>query len=134
MWIDRREWLVLTAGAMFPGSAVVQTRLDRLALYPAIRRVLRSTADGRSRPLTPAGLELLPRHGALAASLDEARVTAPRTDTAQVPPDGQLVFAIDVPRTTWLRGTMRLEPDADLRPGLRARRSSVTTSSSRRRW
>src|SRR5262249_37928175 len=34
--------------------------------------------------------------------------------------DGLLTFAIDVPRSSWTNGILTLEPDVDVRPGLRA--------------
>ena len=52
--------------------------------------------------------------------MDEVAVTRPRNARALLAPDGQLTFAIDVRERTWLGGTLDLEPDGALRPGLRA--------------
>jgi hypothetical protein len=120
MRIDRREWLSLMAAGGMSRGAWAQSAVDRLAGYATIRTALRGTADDRVRALGPAGLDLGPGDGALAASLDAVAVTRPVQARTLVPPDGQLTFAIDVARPCWVRGTLDLEPVAESRPGLRA--------------
>ncbi len=120
MWISRREWLALTATAGLARTASARAPVDRLSIYPEIRSALRASADNRARPLTDAGLELRPRDGAVASSLDIVAVTRPSGAAVPIPPDGQLTFAFDVRRPCWVHGTLDLEPDADRRPGLRA--------------
>ncbi len=66
------------------------------------------------------GLALRARDGVLAERLDVATGITPRGQSVVVPPDGLLVFAIDVKTPVWVRGELLLDPDADLRPGLRA--------------
>jgi hypothetical protein len=47
-------------------------------------------------------------------------VAVPSTSRVTIPKDGALVFAVDVPRTSWVSGEVILESADDLRPGLRA--------------
>jgi hypothetical protein len=120
MWISRRELLALTATAGLARTASARAPVDRLSIYPEIRSALRASADNRARTLTNAGLELRPRDGAVASSLDIVAVTRPSGAAVPIPPDGQLTFAIDVRQACWVRGTLDLEADANRRPGLRA--------------
>jgi hypothetical protein len=120
MWISRREWLALTAGAGFAPAASARAPVDRLSIYPEIRSALRASADNRAHTLTDAGLELRSRDGAIASSLDEVAVTRPSGAAVPIPADGQLTFAVDVRRPCWVRGILDLDADANRRPGLRA--------------
>lgn len=120
MWINRREWLALTAGGTLTGSNRDQPGADRLAIYPSIRAALRAAADDRARTLGAAGLDLGPGDGALAPSLDAVAIVRPRGARQLVGPDAQLTFAVDVREACWVHGTLDLTPEGSHRPGLRA--------------
>lgn len=124
--MTRREWLEI-AGAVAGLGGRARTALaqagadqDRIGRYPAVEALLRHTADGRARTLTRAGLDLRASHGALAPALETPAVTRPTQARIDVPPDGLLVFAVDVAEPVWVHGELVLAPGADLRPGLRA--------------
>ena len=53
-------------------------------------------------------------------ALDRVEVTRPTGARVEVPPDGMLVFAVDIGANAWVSGELTLAPDANLRPGLRA--------------
>jgi len=56
----------------------------------------------------------------IAPAMDQTGVVAAAGAPVVVPAEGMLVFAVDVPEPLYVTGTVVLEPDADLRPGLRA--------------
>ncbi len=92
-----------------------------IATYPVISRNLQAKADRLAVTLAP-GTEVVLKaeSGVLAAGFASAEVRQVSGTSVELPPDGMLVFAVDAPRPVRVAGTMRLEPDADLRPGLRA--------------
>jgi hypothetical protein len=63
-------------------------------------------------------MTLRARHGLLMPSAAEPAIE-PGPGSLEIPSDGLLAFAVDVPRDTHVRGRLRLEPSVDLRPGLR---------------
>ncbi|MBP7775531.1 MAG: metallophosphoesterase [Acidobacteria bacterium] len=126
MSMTRREWLEIAgaaaAGLGRPRRAAAQASGggDRIDIYPDVERLARSVADDRAATLTPSGVELRGRNGVLVQALDKVGVTRPMGDLVEVPPDGLLVFAVDIGETAWVSGELVLTPDANLRPGLRA--------------
>lgn len=90
-------------------------------VYPEVEALLRAQADTRARSITPGGLlTLSATDAACAADLARPEVTLPESLEVDVPADGLLTFAIDVPEPMYVTGSVILEPDSDLRPGLRA--------------
>ena len=108
-WVDD----VTLTGTIFP--------LPPLETYPPLQALLRTEADRRVSTLPDNGpLRLSAAMGALAPDISRQQVVQPDGDTVLVPADGLLTFALDVPRATYVTGTVSLVPDDDLRPGLRA--------------
>lgn len=92
-----------------------------IATYPIISRNLHAKADRLAATLLPGEeIVLKPASGMLAAGFASAEVHGIAGTSVELPPDGMLVFAVDAPRAVRVTGTMHLEPNADLRPGLRA--------------
>ena len=120
MDLTRREWLEV-AGTVLPSAWYQATPGgDRIGRYPEVAALLRRVADDRARTLTSAGIELRAADATLAPRLDVPDVTRPQGASVVVPPDGLLTFAIDVKAPMWVRADLALDPDADVRPGLRA--------------
>ncbi len=122
---DREIMLAMTTTgeSWFDDVVLRRTRLPEppIKSYPLLLNSLRAKADKRAVTLMPgARLELDARSSVLAAGLHSLEVQSPTADSAVLPPDGLLVFAIDVPQALFATGTLILEPDPDLRPGLRA--------------
>lgn len=92
-----------------------------IQVYPQFVKKLRGLAD-RSAVTISAGAEITLEadRGALAGGLDAASITRPESTQTEVPADGLLTFALDVPASLYVTGTLQLAPDEDLRPGLRA--------------
>jgi hypothetical protein len=90
-----------------------------LVTYSRIEPLLRARADERVRQLDTA-LELRGVDGAFAPGFESVEVLRPGTAGLRITPDGLLTFAIDVPRASWISGELTLDPDTDVRPGLRA--------------
>jgi carbohydrate binding protein with CBM4/9 domain len=112
-----------TAECWFDDVTLRKTKLPDppIHVYPQLAQKLRGLAD-RSPIEISAGMEITLQadNGALAAGLQVASVTRPENTQLAVPPDGLLTFALDVPAPLYVTGTLRLAPDDDLRPGLRA--------------
>jgi hypothetical protein len=121
MPLTRRSFLtaVGTSAAVLPRCFRTSASESPLTIYPRIETLLRARADERAHQMST-GLQLRSVHGVLALDLDRVEVSRPRSDRQQITPDGLLTFAIDVPRTAWVSAELTLEPDADVRPGLRA--------------
>ena len=121
----RREFLgTVGAGALSGITVLTQSKTVPAAslidAYPGMETALRGLADRHARPLTRGGeLRLDGTNGAFAASL--GRPSVGRGERGQsIASDGLLTFAIDVDEPTYVTGDLRLSPDADSRPGLRA--------------
>jgi len=120
MPLTRRSFLTTVgATAALPRCLRISAIESPLRIYPRIEPLLRARADEHTHQLSN-GLELHSADGAFALGLDRVDVSRPRADRLRITPDGLLTFAIDVPRTSWVSAELTLEPDADLRPGLRA--------------
>jgi predicted MPP superfamily phosphohydrolase len=109
-------------------------------VWPRLESALHSAADTRASSLKPGGsLVLDARHAALAPDTARMEVILPGTGAAlgavapqienreskienpiTIPAEGLLAFAIDAGDDLDLDGSLQLEPDTDLRPGLRA--------------
>ncbi|MDF9832156.1 putative phosphodiesterase [Ereboglobus sp. PH5-5] len=106
-------------------------------VWPQLKTSLNSAAGKRASTLAPGGtLALDARNAALAPDIKRIEVSLPGTTSGAVAPpienreskiensivvpdDGLLVFAIDAKDDLSLTGSLQLEPDADLQPGLR---------------
>ncbi len=89
-------------------------------VWPKLKDALYAAADKRASSLAPGGtLVLDARNAALAPDTARAEATLPETSSTIIPAQGMLVFAIDAGDDLALAGSLQLEPDADLRPGLR---------------
>ena len=122
---DREVMLAMvTSGeSWFDDVVVRRTRLPQppIKAYPTIAAGLRSQTDRRAVALPPGGeVSLDGRSGVLAAGFDPTVDLATGPETVAIPPDGMLAFAVDAPRAMYVTGVLELEPDGDLRPGLRA--------------
>ena len=58
--------------------------------------------------------------GVLAPAIGRTEVKAVEGAAVEIPAEGLLTFAVDVAEPLYVTGAVELEPDADLRPGLRA--------------
>lgn len=122
---DREVMLAMvTSGeSWFDDVVLRKTRLPKppITTYPVIAATLRSQTDRRAVTLQPgAELSLDGRQGVLAAGFESAEDWSAGEPTPTIPADGMLTFAVDAPRSMYVTGALELEPDADLRPGLRA--------------
>lgn len=122
---DRDVMLAMvTNGESWFDDAVLRTTVlpkPPIRTYPAIGERLRSLAAVHPVALEPGkDLSLAGRAGVLAAGFQPEDQIAAATDGVVIPPDGMLAFAVQASRAVYLEGTLELEPDADLRPGLRA--------------
>ncbi|MBT7165897.1 MAG: hypothetical protein HN904_24160 [Victivallales bacterium] len=89
--------------------------------YPSVVKSLRGVADRHATALSPGEtLVLDARSGAMVSSFVPGEAQSAGSAAVALPPDGLLVFAIDAPRAMMATGSIVLEPDRDLRPGLRA--------------
>ncbi len=89
-------------------------------VWPKLKTALHAAADKRATTLAPGGsLALDARNAALAPDTARVETTLPSGAAAVIPDEGMLVFAIDAKDDLDLTGSIQLEPDADLRPGLR---------------
>ena len=127
------DWKATDTDVMLAMSCTEESWFDDVSLrkttlpdppidvYPQLIRALRGLAD-RSAVKISADTEITLRadSGALANGLQWPSTTRPDSPEVIVPPDGLLTFALDVPTPLYVTGTLRLTPDEDLRPGLRA--------------
>ena len=89
--------------------------------YPRVEAMLRDRADSRAVRVEPgAPIRLDATDAAFAPDLAVEDVSAPEAPSVQIPADGLLTFALDVAEPMYVTGSIRLRPDADVRPGLRA--------------
>jgi len=122
---DREVMLAMrcSAESWFDDVVLRKTRLPEppIDVYPGLVRNLHAAADRSTLRIT-AGAELVlaANHGALVAGFQSPMAQRPATAEMVIPPDGLLSFAVDVPASVYVTGSLRLVPDADLRPGLRA--------------
>ena len=90
-------------------------------VWPKLKPALNTAADKRLSPLSPGGsLALDSRNAALAPDTATTATTLPADASTVIPAEGLLVFAIDAKDDLDITGSLTLEPDADLRPGIRA--------------
>lgn len=115
--------LVSTGESWFDDVILRKTKLPQppIDTYPALSRALRSEADRAAVTLAPgANVTLTAAHGVFATGFTSTDVEQPQEATVSLPPDGILMFAVDAPHAMYVTGTLRMVPDSDLRPGLRA--------------
>ncbi|MCE5236898.1 metallophosphoesterase [bacterium] len=122
---DRDVMLAMvTAGESWFDDAVLrQTRLPQppIKTYPPLAARLRARAAEHTVTLPPGGeVSLDGRAGVLAAGFEADGDLTTGAPTPTIPADGLLAFAVDAPRAMYVTGALELEPDGDLRPGLRA--------------
>ncbi len=128
-----KEWRATDREVMLAMSCTTESWFDDVALrktklptppietYPKLSRALRAAADQTATTLS-AGKELTlpPNLGAMVDGFQAASAMRPEGARVVIPPDGLLSFALDLPEPLYVTGALRLVPDADLRPGLRA--------------
>ncbi|AWI09859.1 hypothetical protein CKA38_11910 [Ereboglobus luteus] len=89
--------------------------------WPEVETAMHKTASRRVTAIKPGdAVTLDARNAALVPDTALAQTTLPNDTAVAIPAEGILVFAIDAKDEITLAGTLQLEPDADLRPGLRA--------------
>ncbi len=89
-------------------------------IWPRLKSSLQNAANKRISPLKPGdSLVLDARNAALAPDTVRIETSLPKDAALVIPAEGMLVFAIDAKDDLDLTGSIQLEPDADLRPGLR---------------
>ncbi|MBD3176237.1 MAG: hypothetical protein GF320_13750, partial [Armatimonadia bacterium] len=81
-------------------------------------KTVRRLSEGECPLRAGEKVALRARHGLLMPSAAEPAIEL-GPGSVEIPSNGILAFAVDAPRPIRLRGRLRLEPDADLRPGLR---------------
>ncbi len=92
-----------------------------IEVWPRLEAELRAAADRHAVPLRRGQrLVLDATKAVLAPDIALPEVTAVNTTAVAVPAEGLLTYAIDVTEAMYVTGTVQLEPDSDLRPGLRA--------------
>ena len=92
-----------------------------IGVWPRLESRLNAAAGSCAVSLAPGQrVELDARQGALAPALDRVHVVTVSETSVQVPANGLLTFAVNVKEPLYVTGELELEPDADLRPGLRA--------------
>ncbi len=92
-----------------------------IEVYPGMVAALRAEADRTPARLAAAEeLTLQPADGALVAGFSAPEPVRPGPEPLAIPHDGLMTFALDVPEAVYVTGSVRLTPDADLHPGLRA--------------
>jgi hypothetical protein len=128
----RRQFLASMAagiGARLAQPLPLVAAGSPLVVYPELERRLRIEADRRATTLGPdSTLRLDGATAIVAPDLADTAVDAARRSVGPtLPPDGLAVWAIDVPQTTYVAGTVEIVPPRDLRPGLRATVLSDTT-------
>lgn len=90
-------------------------------VWPRLEAKLHAAADARAVSLALGQRAVLDAmRGALASAIDREDVVLVSEPAVLVPAEGLLTFAVDVKEPLYVTGELELEPDADLRPGLRA--------------
>ncbi|AWI09380.1 hypothetical protein CKA38_09095 [Ereboglobus luteus] len=88
--------------------------------WPRLKAMIQSrTAKRISTVKLGDTLTLDARNAVLAPDTARVEVSLPDTASTIIPEEGLLVFAINATEDLALTGSLQLEPDADLRPGLR---------------
>lgn len=99
-----------------PGSSTVTPA----QIWPQVEAAMRAAASSRVTVIDPGDTVTLDaRDAALVPDTALAQTALPGGATAVIPAEGLLSFAIDARSDLTLTGSLQLEPDADLRPGLR---------------
>ena len=112
-----------SAESWFDDVVLRKTKLPDppITIYPQVSQALRDLADRSPVQITvQTETTLRANSGVLVAGLDGTAPTRPQDAQAVIPPDGLLTFALDVPASLYVTGTLQLTADKDLRPGLRA--------------
>ena len=92
-----------------------------IEVWPRLEKNMHAAADARAGSLRRGQrLELDARRAALAPATDQTGLVSVAESAVAVPSEGMLTFAVDVAEPLVVTGELELEPDADLRPGLRA--------------
>lgn len=92
-----------------------------IEVWPHLERQLRAAADQKAVTLRRGErLTLKATQGVLASAVDRTNVVSVGRSPVAIPAEGLLVFVVDVEEAVYVAGTVELEPDTDLRPGLRA--------------
>ncbi len=115
--------MVGSAESWFDDVAIIPTEVPDppLEVYPHLETFVRTWSNSRISRLEPGrSLRLRATDGAFAPDLAQLHAALPDEPQVRIPADGLLTFAVDVPEATWVTGSLRLRPDEDLRPGLRA--------------
>jgi|GEM_PF-119356 len=90
-------------------------------VWPHLEANLHAAADWRAVTLRRGQtLVLDASQGVLAAAIDRTGVVSVAESAVAVPAEGLLTFAVDAAEPLMVTGELELDPDADLRPGLRA--------------
>ncbi len=123
---DHRDFmLALSSHAECWFDDVVLRRVDlpdpAIEVWPHLEAQLRATAEQHVVTLRRGEhLTLKPSQGVIAPAIDRVKVLPVDASPIAIPAEGLLMFAVDVEEPVYVAGTLELEPDADLRPGLRA--------------
>ena len=92
-----------------------------LEVWPRLEATLHAAADARAVTLRRSGQLVLDASQAVLAPAINRTEVVPVTESAvAVPAEGLLTFAVDAEEPLVVTGELELDPDADLRPGLRA--------------
>jgi glycerophosphoryl diester phosphodiesterase len=100
-------------GVKGPGSAI--------GVWPRLEANLHAAADVRAVSLRRGQrLVLDAAQAALAPAINQTGVVSVTESSVAIPAEGLITFAVDAEEPLYVTGELELEPDADLRPGLRA--------------
>lgn len=130
---DRQFMLALTTRggpSWFDDVALRKVVLPDPAIetWPKLEAELHAAADRRAVTLRRGQSVVLDAtSAALAPDILRAEAQAVDTEAVAVPAEGLLTFAVEAAEPMVVTGAVRLEPDADLRPGLHAYVLSDTT-------
>ncbi len=122
---DRDVMLAMTTRgeSWFDDVVLRKTALPDPAIevWPKLEAALHAAADPRASTVRRGQrLQLDATQAAFAPDLTRQDVSLPAAPAIAIPAEGLLTFAIDTEEALVLTGTAWLEPDAELRPGLRA--------------
>ncbi|MDD2600415.1 MAG: metallophosphoesterase [Kiritimatiellae bacterium] len=122
---DREFMLALSASGDCWFDDVTLRKADipdpPIDVWPQLEAQLRMAADQCAVTLRRGQrLTLKAAQGAFAPAIGYAKVLPVTAPAIVIPAEGLLMFAVDVEEPVYVEGTVELEPDADLRPGLRA--------------
>lgn len=92
-----------------------------IVAWPKAMAQLKAAAAEIPKTLKPGQfLTLRPKHGALSVDLNQVQQSIPTEMTVEIPADGALVFALDLPEAAVVTGALTLKHTGSMRPGLRA--------------